>query len=238
MRVTYLSHSGFLIELSAVSLLFDWWKGSLPPLPAGKPLLVFVSHGHEDHFDPHIFALDDGTRDVRFLLGKGIHLGKGSMAKWGVSEATAGKCRLVRGGDDFEALPGIRVEALRSTDAGVAYLVTAEGQTIYHAGDLHWWHWEGEPKTDNANMAVNFRHFTEPLRGRRIDLAMVPLDGRLKAAEDWGLCYLLELADLRTVLPMHQWEDCSPTERFLQKHPEWAGRILPVTQEPQSWEIP
>ena len=130
MRVTYLAHSGFLIELSAVSLLFDWWKGSLPPLPEGKPLLVFVSHGHEDHFDPHIFALDDGTREVRFLLGKGLHLGKGSMAKWGVSEATAGKCRLVRGGDDFEALPGIRVEALRSTDAGVAYLVTAEGQTI------------------------------------------------------------------------------------------------------------
>ena len=129
------------------------------------------------------------------------------------------------------------MEALRSTDAGVAYLVTAEGQTIYHAGDLHWWHWEGEPKTDNANMAVNFRHFTEPLRGRRIDLAMVPLDGRLKAAEDWGLCYLLELADLRTVLPMHQWENCSPTERFLQKHPEWAGRILPVTQEGQSWEL-
>ena len=37
---------------------------------------------------------------------------------------------------------------------------------------------------------------------------------------------------------MHQWEDYSPTERFLQKHPEQAGRILPVTQEPQSWEIP
>ena len=237
MRVTYLAHSGFLIELSAVSLLFDWWKGSLPPLPEGKPLLVFVSHGHEDHFDPHIFALDDGTREVRFLLGKGIHLGKGSMAKWGVSEATAGKCRLVRGGDDFEALPGVRVEALRSTDAGVAYLVTAEGKTIYHAGDLHWWHWEGEPRIDNANMAANFKRFTEPLRGRRIDLAMVPLDGRLKAAEDWGLCRLLELADLRTVLPMHQWEDCSPTERFLQKHPEWAGRILPVTQEGQSWEL-
>ena len=129
------------------------------------------------------------------------------------------------------------MEALRSTDAGVAYLVTAEGQTIYHAGDLHWWHWEGEPRTDNANMAVNFRHFTEPLRGRRIDLAMVPLDGRLKAAEDWGLCRLLELADLRTVLPMHQWEDYSPTERFRQRHPRWARRILPVTHEGQSWEL-
>ena len=137
MRVTYLAHSGFLVELPSVTLLFDWWKGALPPLRREQPLLVFVSHGHEDHFDPHIFPLDDGQREVRFLLGKGIHLGRGSMAKWGVSEATAAKCRLVRGGDDFEAIPGVRVEALRSTDAGVAYLVTADGKTIYHAGDLH-----------------------------------------------------------------------------------------------------
>ena len=125
MRVTYLAHSGFLVELPSVTLLFDWWKGELPPLRAEKPLLVFVSHGHEDHFDPHIFPLDNGRRAIRFFLGKGIHLGCGSMARWGVSEATAAKCRLVRGGDDFEAIPGVRVEALRSTDAGVAYLVTA-----------------------------------------------------------------------------------------------------------------
>ena len=237
MRVTFLAHSGFLIELSQVNLLFDWWKGDLPPFPAEKPLLVFVSHGHEDHFNPQIFALDDGARDVRFLLGKGIHLGRGSMARWGVSEATARKCRLVRGGDDFEPIPGVRVEALRSTDAGVAYLVKVEGKTLYHAGDLNWWHWEGETKADNGTMAANFKAFTEPLRGRRIDLAMVPLDGRQKEAEDWGLLYLLRLADLRAVLPMHQWEDYSPTERFLQTHPEYAPRLLPITQAPQTYTL-
>ena len=31
MRVTYLAHSGFLVELPSVTLLFDWWKGELPP---------------------------------------------------------------------------------------------------------------------------------------------------------------------------------------------------------------
>ncbi len=24
-----------------------------------------------------------------------------------------------------------------------------ENQTIYHAGDLNWWHWQGEPQADN-----------------------------------------------------------------------------------------
>ena len=44
MRVTFLAHDGFFIELDQVCLLFDWWKGVLPPLP-DKPLLVFVSVG-------------------------------------------------------------------------------------------------------------------------------------------------------------------------------------------------
>ena len=74
MRVTYLAHSGFLIELSAVSLLFDWWKGSLPPLPEGKPLLVYeevagigglgsllqqVAAGQESRTPVHSLALPD-----------------------------------------------------------------------------------------------------------------------------------------------------------------------------------
>ena len=64
-RVTFLDHSGFLVELPNVTLLFDWWKGELPALRPGVPLLVFSSHRHEDHFKPEIFALDANA----FLLG-------------------------------------------------------------------------------------------------------------------------------------------------------------------------
>ena len=49
MTITYINHSGFFVELDTVCLLFDWWKGELPELP-DKPLLVFVSHRHADHF--------------------------------------------------------------------------------------------------------------------------------------------------------------------------------------------
>jgi len=68
MRVTFLAHDGFFIELDQVCLLFDWWKGVLPPLP-DKPLLVFVSHRHEDHFNPAVFTLADRKADIQFLLG-------------------------------------------------------------------------------------------------------------------------------------------------------------------------
>ena len=35
MHVTFLDHSGFLVELPGLTLLFAWWKGDMPPLPSG-----------------------------------------------------------------------------------------------------------------------------------------------------------------------------------------------------------
>ena len=138
MKVTFLGHSGFLAELPSVTLLFDWWKGELPALRPGVPLYVFASHRHEDHFKPEIFRLDDGEREVRFLLGHDIHLSAGNMERWGVSPRTAEKCRILRGGQSC-ILPCAKVEALSSTDEGAAFLVCADGMTVFHAGDLNWW---------------------------------------------------------------------------------------------------
>ncbi|MEG1594635.1 MAG: MBL fold metallo-hydrolase, partial [Oscillibacter sp.] len=200
MTVTFLAHSGFFVELETCCLLFDWWKGDLPE-GGGKPLFCFVSHRHHDHFTHRIFALDNGSRAVTFLLSHDILLAQRRLARWGVSPETAGKCVSLPADARWDQ-GGVSVETLRSTDEGVAFLVTAEGKTIYHAGDLNWWHWAGEDPAWNRSMEVDFKRRLEPLRGRAIDLAMVPLDPRLGESEDWGLAYLLELARVQTVLPM------------------------------------
>lgn len=232
-RVTFLAHSGFLVEGADRCLLFDWWQGELPPLP-DKPLTVFVSHRHEDHFNPRIFTLDDG-RDVRFVLARDIKLTPRNRERWNLSEETAEKC-LALGGGETLAQEGLMVEALHSTDEGVAFVVGWDGLTLYHAGDLNWWHWAEEDSAWNRNMECSFKRYMEPLRGRRIDLAMVPLDPRQGEESGWGLAYLLELADVRRVLPMHQWEDFSPTARFCSTHPDWADRITPIARCGQSFE--
>lgn len=232
MDVTFLGHSGFLAELPSVTLLFDWWKGELPALRPGIPLYVFVSHRHEDHFSPAVFRLDDGRRDVRFLLGRGIKLSARNQERWGVSPETAERCHILKGGQAC-VLPRAGIEALSSTDEGAAFLVTADGKTLFHAGDLNWWHWEGEDCAWNRNMEVSFRRYTEPLRGRQIDLAMLPLDPRLGEDGFRGPKYFLETADIRQFLPMHQWGDFGFTERFLARYPEFRSRTLPVTAEGQ-----
>ena len=64
MRVTFLAHDGFLIELDSVCLLFDWWKGALPPLPgdylsrfsAGYRHILSIDR-HESWTDPAVAGL-------------------------------------------------------------------------------------------------------------------------------------------------------------------------------------
>ena len=138
----------------------------------------------------------------------------------------------------MEPLPGVRVETLTSTDEGVAFLVTAEERTVFHAGDLNWWHWEGEDADWNREMALHFREFTAPLRGRRLDLAFLPLDPRLGEAGFWGPKAFLDLADIGCVVPMHQWGQGSFTERFLEKYPQFRERTYPLTMPGQRFTLP
>ncbi|MCI2058416.1 MAG: MBL fold metallo-hydrolase [Oscillibacter sp.] len=237
LRVTFLGHSGFAAELPSALLLFDWWTGELPALPADKPLFCLVSHRHPDHFNPRIFALDDGSREVTFLLGKGIRLTERNFEKWGVSPAAGKKCVSVRGGETLELGP-VHLEALSSTDEGAAYVVRADGKTLYHAGDLNWWHWDGESDGWNRTMELSFKRYLEPLRRRRIDAAFAPLDPRQGAFCARGFQYLLELAEVRRIFPMHQWGDTSPTARFCEEHPALAQKVLSTDFPGQSWELP
>jgi L-ascorbate metabolism protein UlaG (beta-lactamase superfamily) len=236
MRVTYLDHSGFLAETEDRCLLFDWWKGELPPLP-DKPLLVFASHRHPDHFTPRIFPLDDGRRDVTFLLSKDIRPTPRNREQWKLSDETAARCRFLAKRETLE-VSGVTVETLPSTDEGAAFLVSRGGRTIYHAGDLNWWHWAEEAPDWNRNMEVSFKRSMELLRGRAIDLAFAPLDPRLGDACDWGFRYFLDTAAVRRVLPMHQWKDYDLTRRFLEANPQYADRVVAVERPGQSWDFP
>ena len=79
MRVTFLGHSGFFLELPEADLLFDYYKGELPSPDPERPLFVFVSHAHADHFTRKIFSLADKTERIRFILSDDQELSRLSM---------------------------------------------------------------------------------------------------------------------------------------------------------------
>lgn len=229
-QATFLDHSGFLVELPSVALLFDWWKGELPSLRENVPLLVFSSHWHEDHFNPAIFNLNADA----YILGE---MQPDWLRRKGVSSEKIEQSISLSGNDSAAPLPGVTVETLPSTDEGVAFLVTADGLTVFHAGDLNWWHWEGEPDPWNPDMAKNFQSYCEPLRGRNVDLAMLPLDPRLKEDGFRGPKYFLELAQIRHFIPMHQWGNFGFTEQFLSCYPGFTKQTYPITRKGEVFEF-
>ena len=212
MKITYLHHSGFLVELSDCCLIFDYYEKGLTRLP-DKPVLVFASHAHRDHYDPAVFAL---VRPALAILSKDI-----PKRRWpeGVEVLSVSAVR------DY-ALPfGIHLKTLRSTDAGVAfYLETPEG-CIYHAGDLNEWVWAGEPEQYNRQMIGNYRHEIDRLRGLPVDCAFVPLDPRQEGDYARGLLYVLQTLAPKHVFPMHYWGKPGIIDRFLNEYPQYKNYV-------------
>lgn len=73
-KVTYLDHSGFLVELEDAYFLFDYYKGRLPQIDLEKKMFVFVSHAHHDHYRKDIFNLRKHFREIRYVLSSDIEI--------------------------------------------------------------------------------------------------------------------------------------------------------------------
>ena len=211
MTVTYINHSGFFVELDTACLLFDYWQGRLPePIP-GKALLAFASHSHHDHYNPEIFAYAARWDHSMVVLGNDIRL---SAKRKEALDITDGDF-LRLGPDRNETVCGAQIRTLRSTDSGVAFLVTVDGKTIYHAGDLNWWIWEGEPEAENAAMTEAFFKETAKLEGIPIDLAFLTLDARQEGTAVCGFDHCMRHLDIKKAVPMHSFGNYTPHTELL-----------------------
>ncbi len=223
-KVTYLGHSGFLAELEDVYLLFDYYKGELPETDPDKKMAVFVSHAHYDHYNKNIFYLRDKVKQIRFILSDDVPGPEGEDVLY------------VRPNERKE-IPGLHIATLRSNDEGVAFLVKNRNKTIYHAGDLNWWHWEGEPDAYNTKMRRSYQSEINKLQKEKIDVAFVPVDPRLGEQYCWGLDCFMKRTETAKVFPMHFWDTYDIFDRlFLEKCTEdYQDRIVRIDREGQTF---
>ncbi len=207
-KVTYLDHSGFAITLPEVILVMDYYRDPAHALHKilnaneGKPVVFFVSHHHNDHYNPGIFEIAQNHART-YVLSNDVPAKNvpSTLAVQGMSA-----------GDYVEDLPGgISVKAYGSTDEGVSFMVTtADGKKIFHAGDLNDWHWQDESmerevrKADEAFRKIVNRIASETAE---IDIAMFPVDSRLGTDYARGARILLETIKVKNFFPMHFWGD-------------------------------
>lgn len=191
----FLHHSGFMLELETMILVFDYYLDPLKRLEdrlekTDKPVYFFVSHVHGDHFNRAIRKFE--KRASGYFLNRDCHLAL-------TDESLLHEMDV---GDTVNEGP-LSVHMYGSTDAGGSYMVEAEGLTIFHAGDLNWWHWAGEEDSENREARDWFFRELSRIKEKEVDIAMLPVDARQQAAREWGVKAYLFHFSAGLLIPMH-----------------------------------
>lgn len=264
MTITYLDHSGFLVESTTCYLLFDFVKGELPALQTSKPLYIFASHFHDDHFSKRIFEIGHAPAHTTVFLGKGI------FPKT-IPDELKDRAHIMKKHEDFsDAL--IQVETLDSNDSGVAFVISLIDEknaslssgcsssnynhsfsqntatdtslssekhmlTLYFAGDLNAWYWDGDEE-DRKLMRIYHDELTR-IKGRHFDVAFIPLDPRLGRYETLGISDFFEYCTADVIVPMHCWGEMDVITRA-RKNPalgDYKKNILQIRNNGDTFNL-
>lgn len=215
MKLTYIFHSGFVLETGQSIQIFDYWldpSGVMEGvLKSDKPLYVFSSHFHEDHFTRDIFEWKKQNPHVTYILSKDIlrhrRASKGDADVW-----------LAKGGSWSDGR--ISVKALGSTDSGVSWIVETEGKRIFHAGDLNNWYARFLPDAvpGQTIYSEDFEEDIDPIAHEKqylgelkdirkvsdsFDLVMFPIDGRIGNGYTLGGRQFIDRFNVGMFVPMH-----------------------------------
>ena len=223
MLITYIGHSGFLVETEEIYLVFDcvapigsvsgeqmkFRAGTMPKLDGRKEIVVFVSHRHEDHYSHAIWQLRKIYPHVKYVISKDVPFSPNVRKRLGLLEEDLHDILRAYGDQRYELKlyqgNKLQIETFYSTDEGVAYYLTLNGHTIYHAGDLHLWVWDEESAAYNKDMQNRFNRELEKLRGRKTDVAFLLLDPRQGKDAYRGMDAYLSAMNVTYAFPMHVW---------------------------------
>lgn len=206
MELVYIYHSGFALLGEEFTVIIDYYRDSnekpLTGIVHGKllkrpgRLYVLSSHSHVDHFNPEVLTWRQEHPDIRFIFSKDILEHK--LAK------PDDACYLEKGETWSDGM--LEVEAFGSTDLGISFLLHLGGKSIFHAGDLNYWHWKEESTSEEVLEAEN-AYFSEldviSQRTDRIDLVMFPVDPRLGKDYMLGAKRFIDRFHVGTFVPMH-----------------------------------
>ena len=248
-RVRFIHHSCFTVEFPDKVLIFDYFsgdrvngfsfEGKLPDYPKDMPLYFFASHSHRDHFDMDILRFAVQYEKVHYVLSKDTKMSRHFLAKHGYDlNVLLPHITYVNPTEDY-TVDDLKIHTLRSTDAGVAFVVETNEKLIYHAGDLNWWKYEGAGDLINGKSEREYKHQLHYLDDKIVNFAFVVMDPRLGKDAFLGFQYFMKNVMADHVFPMHMWQDYSFIERYraMTDNKAYTERIEQITGENQVFEF-
>ncbi|MCL2050140.1 MAG: MBL fold metallo-hydrolase [Lachnospiraceae bacterium] len=237
MNITYLGHSGFLLEFDKAYFLFDYYTGQIPPLNPDKKLYIFVSHAHGDHYNSKIWTMRKTYPKAYFIVSTDVPLGASQKLRLGLTKPDEKAIIRAKADEVFRLSDELRVETLKSTDEGVAFIIKYEDKTIFHAGDLNLWTWPGDDGQVNNGRMKRFIAEMDKIKGQAFDVAFFPLDPRQEEACGEGLKIFLDMTETVKLFPMHMWGDFAVIDSYLKKYPVDSSKIMRVEGNGQMFQI-
>jgi ankyrin repeat protein/L-ascorbate metabolism protein UlaG (beta-lactamase superfamily) len=197
--IWYLKHSGFAIKTKSALMVFDYWDND--PVPDEKllanghvrpeefkdlPVYVFVSHEHDDHFDPQILEWKKSIPNITYIFGFE------PPNKAGIT---------IIGPREQRTVGGLKVTTIKANDAGVGFAVQVDGLTIFHAGD----HSNNTLEMKDNNFFPEIDFLAE--KGIRPDIAFFlnafGCGATNPEAFQKGIFYAVDKLKIKSCLPMH-----------------------------------
>lgn len=218
MELVYLYHSGFALLGKDYTVVFDYFEDSRSSeegvlheeiLSRQGRLYVLSSHAHADHFNREVLSWNAVRPDVVYLLSRDIALSAHEAQERNI-------CWLEKGSVYRDHI--LSVHAFGSTDAGVSFLVEAEGKRIFHAGDLNNWHWMDEsPEEEWRRDEAFFLRELEDVAAYtdKVEVALFPVDPRLGKEYMRGPLQFVERIKTTIFVPMHFDEAREKAEAFV-----------------------
>jgi L-ascorbate metabolism protein UlaG (beta-lactamase superfamily) len=203
-KIHYLYHSGFAVQTKEHFLVFDYYKDkpcsgkegldggviSTKDITSHKNPVVFVSHGHGDHFNPVVLEWQKENQNIRYIISSDVSV-------------EGEKIHSIPPHEKLE-LQDMSIKTFGSTDLGVSFLISVDGLSIFHAGDLNWWHWKDKSTEEEIKQSESdFINEMKSIVGNRIDIAFFPVDPRIGSEYYLGADRFINLMKPLMFVPMH-----------------------------------
>lgn len=210
LKITYIYHSGFVIEGDGFAIIIDYYKDTDTPSSAGwtnyvhdvllkkqGKLYILSSHFHQDHFNPEILKWKERYPAPVYILSKDIlrhrRAPKDATPYW-----------LVKG-DEYKD-ENLYIKAYGSTDVGISFYFEIEGTRLFHAGDLNNWHWMEESTPAEWHAAENafLKELDDIYKEHpELDIVFFPVDARLGKEYMRGPQQFITKIKTGLFIPMH-----------------------------------